>query len=88
MLYDNVLNMWALAVESQKRGFSCLEIETAFNNRVLTGVVLNSNYIEPQQFLDDARDIVLDRIHDNLQRHIYLKVNTIFNDEFVADEIC
>ena len=73
-------------VESQKRGgFSWLEIETAFNNRVLTGVVLNSNYIEPRQFLDDARDIVLDRIRDNLQRHICLKVNTIFNGEFVAD---
>ena len=41
-------------VESQKRGgFSWLEIETAFNNRVLTGVVLNSNYIEPRQFLDE-----------------------------------
>ena len=70
--------------ESQKRGFSWLEIETAFNNRVLTDVVLNSSYIEPRQFLDDAKDI-LDRIHDNLQRHICLKVNTIFNDEFVAD---
>ena len=58
---------------------------TVFNNRVLTGVVLNSSYIEPRQFLDDARDTVLDRIRDNLQRHICLKVNMIFNGEFVAD---
>jgi len=71
-------------VESQKRGFSWLEIETAFNNRVLTGVVLNTSYIEPRQFFDDARNIVLDRIRDNLQRHIYLKVNMIFNGEFVG----
>ncbi|KYN28157.1 hypothetical protein ALC57_02429 [Trachymyrmex cornetzi] len=71
-------------VESQKNGFSWLEIETAFNNRVLTGVVLNSSYIEPRQFLDDVRNIVIDLIHDNLQRHICLKVNTIFNGEFVA----
>ncbi|KYN30689.1 Putative matrix metalloproteinase [Trachymyrmex septentrionalis] len=49
-------------VESQKRGVSWLEIETAFNNSVLTGVVLNSSYIEPRQFLDDAKDTVLDRI--------------------------
>ena len=35
-------------VESEKRGFSWLKIETAFNNRVLTGVVLNSSYIEPR----------------------------------------
>ncbi|KYN09355.1 hypothetical protein ALC57_18531 [Trachymyrmex cornetzi] len=72
-------------VESQKSGFSWLEIETAFINRVLTGVVLNSGYIEPRQFLDDVRDIVIDRIRDNLQRHDCLKVNTIFNGEFVAD---
>ncbi|KYN28563.1 hypothetical protein ALC57_02021 [Trachymyrmex cornetzi] len=72
-------------VESQKSGFSWLEIETAFNNRVLTGVVLNSSYIEPRQFLDDARDIVIDRIRDNLQKYNCLKVNTIFNGEFVAD---
>ncbi|KYN15192.1 hypothetical protein ALC57_12602 [Trachymyrmex cornetzi] len=72
-------------VESQKIGFSWLEIETAFNNRVLSGVVLNSSYIETQQFLDDARDIVIDRIRDNLQRYNCLKVNTIFNGEFVAD---
>jgi len=72
-------------LESQKRGFSWLGIETAFNNCVLTDVVLNSSYIEPQQFLDDARDTVLDRICDNLQRHICLKVNTIFNGEFVAN---
>ncbi|KYN22272.1 hypothetical protein ALC57_05335, partial [Trachymyrmex cornetzi] len=53
-------------VESQKSGFSWLEIETAFINRVLV-------------------DIVIDRIRDNLQRHDCLKVNTIFNGEFVAD---
>ncbi|KYN22501.1 hypothetical protein ALC57_05098 [Trachymyrmex cornetzi] len=51
----------------------------------MTGVVLNSSYIEPRQFLDDVRDIVIDRIRDNLQRHNCLKVNTIFNGEFVAD---
>ncbi|KYN34032.1 hypothetical protein ALC56_11645 [Trachymyrmex septentrionalis] len=40
--------------------------ETAFNNRVLTDMVLNSSYIETRQFLDDARNIVLDHIRDNL----------------------
>ena len=40
-----------------KREFLWLEIETAFNNRVLTGVVLNSSYIEPRQFLDNAIEI-------------------------------
>ncbi|KYN09457.1 hypothetical protein ALC57_18430, partial [Trachymyrmex cornetzi] len=62
-------------VESQKSGFSWLEIETAFINRVLTGVVLNSSYIEPRQFL---------RRRERYRYHC-LKVNTIFNGEFVAD---
>ena len=70
MFYDNVLNMWVLAMSNRKIGDFRLEIETAFNNRVLTGVVLNSSYIEPRQFLDDARYIVLDRIRDNLYRYI------------------
>ncbi|XP_018365191.1 PREDICTED: uncharacterized protein LOC108762616 [Trachymyrmex cornetzi] len=68
--------------QSEKSGLLWLEIETAFKRRVLTGVILNSNYIEPQQFLNDARDIVFEQIRDNLQRHICLKVNTIFNDSF------
>ena len=34
------------------------EIGAAFDNRVLTGAVLNSNYIEPRNFLQDAATIV------------------------------
>ncbi|KYM96835.1 hypothetical protein ALC62_12498 [Cyphomyrmex costatus] len=63
-----------------------MEIETAFNSRVLTGAVVNTNYIEPRQFLNDARDIVLHHVCINLRRHACLKVNTIFNEEFVADD--
>ncbi|KYM93806.1 hypothetical protein ALC62_15595 [Cyphomyrmex costatus] len=72
--------------ESLKTGLSWMEIEPAFNNRVLTGAVLNSSYIEPRQFLNDARDTVLDHTRVNLQRHACLKVNTTFNGEFVADD--
>ncbi|KYM96620.1 hypothetical protein ALC62_12747, partial [Cyphomyrmex costatus] len=71
--------------ESSRIGLSWLEIDTAFNNRVLTGAVVNSNYIEPQHFLDNARDVILDKIRLNLQRHVSLKVNTVFYREFVAD---
>ena len=84
MFYDNVLNMWALAISNRKRG----DFRDWRSKQLLIiayWLVLNSSYIEPRQFLDDAKDIVLDRIHDNLQRHIYLKVNTIFNGELVAD---
>ncbi|KYM99284.1 hypothetical protein ALC62_09980, partial [Cyphomyrmex costatus] len=64
---------------------SWMEIETAFNNRMLTGAVVNSNYIEPRHFLNDARDIVIPQIRSNLQKHACLKVNTMFNGEFVVD---
>ncbi|XP_011876404.1 PREDICTED: uncharacterized protein LOC105566756, partial [Vollenhovia emeryi] len=42
-------------------GFTWLEIETAFRRRVLTGVVINSRYIEPRRFLEDARDMVIEK---------------------------
>ncbi|KYN50143.1 hypothetical protein ALC62_00171 [Cyphomyrmex costatus] len=48
--------------------------------------VVNSSYTEPQQFLNDARDTVLDQIRVNLQRHACLKMNTTFNGEFIADD--
>ena len=36
------------------RGLLWREIDTAFDSRVLTGAVLNSNYIEPRNFLQDC----------------------------------
>ncbi|XP_076638206.1 uncharacterized protein LOC143350178 [Colletes latitarsis] len=60
------------------------EIDTAFDSRVLTGVVLNSNYIKPRTFLQDAETIVLEHVRDTLRKHRILKVNMVFNDEFVA----
>lgn len=66
------------------RGFSWTEIETAFDNRVLTGVVINSNHVEPRLFLEDARDTVLEQVRVNHEKHTCLKVNTVFNGEFVA----
>ena len=35
-------------------------IETAFESRILTGTVINSNHIEPRRFLKDAGDVVLE----------------------------
>ncbi|XP_071578407.1 uncharacterized protein [Temnothorax nylanderi] len=67
------------------RGFSWVEIDTAFRSRVLTGAVTNSTYIEPARFLEDAKGTVLEKVQDNLTRYSCLKVNVIFNGEFVAD---
>jgi len=38
------------------------EINTAFESRILTGAVINSKHIEPRQFLEDASEIVLERV--------------------------
>ncbi|XP_071652189.1 uncharacterized protein [Temnothorax longispinosus] len=70
---------------SSGRGFSWIEINAAFQRRVLTGAVTNSTYIEPARFLDDAKGTVLEKVRDNMTGHGCLKVNVIFNGEFVAD---
>ncbi|XP_011696249.1 PREDICTED: uncharacterized protein LOC105454956 [Wasmannia auropunctata] len=62
------------------------EIDTAFHNRVLTGAVINTDYIEPQRFLEDAGDTVLERVRDAIERHGSVKVNTVFNGEFTSGD--
>jgi len=62
------------------------EIDTAFENRTLTGAVINANYIEQRQFLEDAGCVVLEQMRDVIERHNGVKVNTVFNGEFVAGD--
>ncbi|XP_077282243.1 uncharacterized protein LOC143908450 [Temnothorax americanus] len=62
------------------------EIDAAFEWRVLTGAVININYIEPRKFLEDAEVIVLDRVRNVVQRHASVKINTVFNGEFVTGD--
>ncbi|XP_050452135.1 uncharacterized protein LOC126851837 [Cataglyphis hispanica] len=69
----------------RRERFSWSEIETAFARRVLTGAVVNLDYIEPSRFLEDAGDTVLDRVRDAMGRCV--KVNhTAFNGEFVSSD--
>ncbi|KYN23130.1 hypothetical protein ALC57_04454, partial [Trachymyrmex cornetzi] len=46
----------------------------------------NSNHIEPRRFLEDASEIVLERVQCIMQRYDSIKINTIFNGEFVAGD--
>ncbi|XP_076638299.1 uncharacterized protein LOC143350233 [Colletes latitarsis] len=64
------------------------EIDTAFVNRILTGAVINSNHIEPRNFLEDARDIVVDHVRNIVLKHDSVKINAILNGEFVAGNKC
>ena len=69
--------------EDSTRDFSWLEFETAFRQRVLTGVIINRRYIDPLRFLEGVRDTVFDRVRENLARHSCLKVNVMFTGEFI-----
>ncbi|KAL6253718.1 hypothetical protein P5V15_015533 [Pogonomyrmex californicus] len=62
------------------------EIDTAFESCILTGAVINVDYIEPRQFLEDAGGVMLERVRDIVQRHDSVKVNIAFNGEFVTGD--
>ncbi|XP_036146043.1 uncharacterized protein LOC118646698 [Monomorium pharaonis] len=62
------------------------EIDTAFESRILTGAVINVRHIEPRHFLEDAKDIVLERVRETIDKHGSIKVNTAFNGEFIAGD--
>ncbi|KYN00049.1 hypothetical protein ALC62_09194 [Cyphomyrmex costatus] len=67
-------------------GLRWREIETAFESRILTGAVINSNHIDPHRFLEDASEIVLERVQCIMRRYDSIKINTVFNGEFIAGE--
>ncbi|KYN02136.1 hypothetical protein ALC62_07057, partial [Cyphomyrmex costatus] len=82
-LKDSVRDRFVQVGAGYSAGLRWREIETAFESRILTGAVINSNHIEPRQFLEDASEIVLERVRDVMQRHNSVKINTVFNGEFV-----
>jgi len=51
----------------------------------LTGVVINADYIEPRQFLEDVGCAMLERVRDIIERDD-VKVNIVFNGEFVIGD--
>jgi len=50
--------------------------------------VINFKHIEPRQFLEDAREIVLEWVRSVMQEHDNIKINTMFNGKFVAGDKC
>jgi len=60
------------------------EIDAAFESSILMGAVVNVNYIEPRLFLEDAREIVLERVWNAVERLDSVKVNITFNGEFAT----
>jgi len=37
-------------------------------------------------FLEDAGNVVLERVQDDVERYGSVKINTVFNDEFAAND--
>lgn len=48
--------------------------------------MINVDYIKPQLFLEDAGDVVIQHVHDSIKKHNSVKVNTVFNGEFVTGD--
>jgi len=63
-----------------ERSFVWREIDVAFENRILTGAVINVDYIEPRWFLEDISSVVLERVQNTIEKHNCIKM--IFNGEF------
>ncbi|XP_024892767.1 uncharacterized protein LOC112468010 [Temnothorax curvispinosus] len=62
------------------------EIDAAFKKRIITGAVINTDHVEPRKFLEDACSVVCKRVRDSIKTHNCVKVNTVFNGEFVAGD--
>ncbi|XP_067212484.1 uncharacterized protein [Linepithema humile] len=69
-----------------QRRFTWKEIETAFRNRILTGAVINSDYINLREFLEKIRNTIIERIQSVMVEHNSVKINTAFNGEFIAGD--
>jgi len=74
------------ANECRSAGLRWREIDTAFESRIMTGAVINFKHIELHQFHEDARENVLVRVRTVMTKYDNIKINTIFNDEFVAGD--
>jgi len=59
------------------------EINIAFENHILTSAVINADYIEPRQFLEDVGYAMLERVRNVIEKRNDVKVNTVINGEFV-----
>lgn len=67
-------------------GLTWREIDTAFASRISTGAIVNANHVEPRHFLEDAKKTVLEHVQSAIEEHGSIKVNTLFNGEFVSGD--
>jgi hypothetical protein len=71
---------------AETKRFTWRTIKTTFRNRILTGAVINADYIEPRQFLEAIKDTIIEQIQSVMTEHGSVKINTAFNGEFTAGD--
>jgi len=85
-LKDAVLGRFVQVGTGYSAGLRWREIDTAFESRILTSTVINFKHIEPYQFFEDATEIVLERVRIVLTKYDNIKINIVFNGEFVTGD--
>ncbi|XP_076278023.1 uncharacterized protein LOC143207955 [Lasioglossum baleicum] len=58
-------------------------VESAFKNRISTGIVINVEHIDPRQFLQHAKRMVTGRVTEFLNTHSSLKASVTLEAEFM-----
>ncbi|XP_066583784.1 uncharacterized protein [Prorops nasuta] len=61
-------------------------LDSAFKNRICSGMVVNSNYIDPREFLLSAEELLQTHINIVLNSVNCIKVNCSFNGQFVCKD--
>ncbi|KYN34040.1 hypothetical protein ALC56_11636, partial [Trachymyrmex septentrionalis] len=67
-------------------GLCWREIQTAFENRILTGAVINSNLIVSNLADSSKNEIVIECVQSIMQSYDSIKINIVFNGEFIAGD--
>lgn len=72
--------------KSKTVGLTRRAIDTAWENRVSTGVVINQSHAIPCEFLQNARELVMKYVMDFISKYNSVKVTTELNAEFSAGD--
>ena len=59
------------------------DLQSAFSNRIKTGIVTNVKHLDVAVFLDNARTIILEKIKQTIGEHNALKVNVSLRGQYV-----
>jgi len=60
-------------VREWQRKISCLARDQRVRESIMTSAVINADYIESQRFLEDAGNVVLERVRDIVERQVVWK---------------